>query len=203
MHVVDGDAGRRRVEVGWLGGRVGKGEAVAALGAEVAQRARASVPRRAALAERRELPVCRVGLGAGLEEGVCRAGVVGGLDVAAGFGFVSGEERNLGGWGAGLNSRCPARREHGAGRALPGDQDRVLGHRTAPGETGPADVVGDNYLDDGVKRCVVIHAVGDGDAEGDAAPVRLVQLEGGREDEPRVGVLVDGIAIGRGGCYSS
>lgn len=83
VHVVDGDARRRRVDAGRLGGRVGKGESVAALGAEVAQRARTGVPRRAALAERRELPVRRVGLGARLEEGVCRARVVGGLDVAA------------------------------------------------------------------------------------------------------------------------
>ena len=103
----------------------------------------------------------------------------------------------------GANVRCPARREYGAAAALPGDQDRVLGHGAAPGETGPADVVGDDHLDDGVERCVVVHAVGDRDAEGDAAPVRLVQLEGGREDEPRVGVLVDGVGIGGGGCCVS
>ena len=59
-HVVDGDRAGRRVDVAGPVGRVSKGEAVAAAGGEVAGRARVRVPRGAALAERRELPVGRV-----------------------------------------------------------------------------------------------------------------------------------------------
>lgn len=72
VHVVDGDAGRRAVNVGGPAGRVGKGEAVAAARAEVPRRPARGRPRRAALAQRRELPVRAVGLGAGPEQGVGR-----------------------------------------------------------------------------------------------------------------------------------
>lgn len=96
--------------------------------------------------------------------------------------------------------RCPARRQdHVVAVVSPGHQQRVVGHRAAPREAGPADIVGDDHLDDGVIRSVALHAVRDRHAEGDAAPVGLVQLEVGREDQPRVGVLVDG--VGRGSCY--
>lgn len=86
VHVVDGDGGRRAVDVGGPAGRVGKGEPVAAARAEVPRRAARGRPRRAALAQRRELPVRAVGLGAGPEERVLsyRGGL--GHDVAAGEG---------------------------------------------------------------------------------------------------------------------
>jgi hypothetical protein len=78
----------------------------------------------------------------------------------------------------------------------PGDEERVPHHGARPGETGPADVVGEDGLDDDVEGRVVLSTLGDGDAVGDAAPVGLVQLEVGREGQARVGVVDAGIRRG-------
>jgi hypothetical protein len=78
-----GEGGRRAVGVGRARRRVGHGQAVAAARAEVARGTRAGRPRRAALAQRRELPVRAVGLGARAEERVLRAVPRLGQDVAA------------------------------------------------------------------------------------------------------------------------
>lgn len=152
-----------------------------------------------------------VGFGACSEEGVVRAGVGGWGDVAAGgiivscvalsdspslfsflflfliFFFLRLDKRNV---------PSPPRRQHRTAGPLPGYQQRVFRHGTAPSESGPAHIVGRNHLDDGIVGGVALGIVRDGYAECDAAAVGSVELEGGREGQACFGI-VDGV----GGSY--
>jgi hypothetical protein len=100
------------------------------------------------------------------------------------------------------NSRSPAGGQNDVvAGAPPGYQQRAPRHGAAPGEAGPAHVVWHDHLNDGIIRRVALGGVWDCNAEGDAAPIGLVELEVGREDQPGVRVLIYRVGGGAGrGC---
>jgi len=188
VDLVNTDRRGRAARVRWSVGRVGKSQTVSSAGAQVALRPGAACPLSASLAQSRELPVGRVGLGAGLEHSVGGAGIQLGSEVAALTRLVSLEQQVL---GFVFHSRGPSgRQSRRVVVAPPEDEQRILGHRASPGKSGPADLVRHNYLDDRVEGRVGWHVLRDRKAKSDATVIRLVEGIVLRERESRIGVAV-------------
>lgn len=120
------------------------------------------LPRRAARAERRYVPVRLVGASA-LEDRVGGVLIDGGDVVATEYLTLMTGEALLGGQ---EHSQAHPRRKHDRVAVLPRNRQRIVCHGAAPGHADPADLVRGHQLDDGLIRRLI--RVRDGDVVLDA-----------------------------------